>query len=246
MKKNREKKIKISLITLVIVILIAIVISVMIKYHVEGETNMPFNLSKIMIISNAQGISNEDNNNKWNLDCLQNNDIYIEITKNKNYTKTEIIDKILLDNFNVEKFPQKGKVYAYKPNYDDNGVFVTSEECKIIDKLEYIGSEKSNINNLEIANQGGLILLRYTNEDLGNYTSNEDIEIKHDGTLLSKIGINNEEIKYNISFDISIILKSEKIYKANIKLQMPAGNIIQEGTSNYTKTDFKDVIFKRQ
>lgn len=31
----------------------------------------------------------------------------------------------------------------------------------------------------------------------------------------------------------------------NIVLNLPVGNITTEGKSNYEKTDFKDVIFKR-
>lgn len=183
---------------------------------------------------------------KWNLELIQNNDIYIEIAKNKNHMQTEIIDKIVLDDFMIRDRPSKGTLQVYRPNDKENGIFVNTEEYKITDKLEYVGSGKTNIKNLEISNQGGLILLRYVNEGLGNYTSNEDIEIKHDGTLLGKIGIKNEELKHRVSFNISIILKSGKTYKANVTLEMPVGNIIEEGTSNYTKTDFSDVIFKRQ
>lgn len=184
--------------------------------------------------------------NKWNLELVQNNDIYIDITRNKNYMQTEIIDKIVLDDFMIRDRPSKGTLHAYRPNDKENGIFVNKEEYRITDKLEYIGSGKTNIKDLEISNQGGLILLRYVNEGLGNYTSNEDGEIKHDGTLLGKVGIKNEELKYRISFNISIILKSKKTYKANITLEMPIGDITKEGTSNYTKTDFSDIVFKRQ
>lgn len=245
MEKNNKKRIRMSFIAISIVIIVAVIISIMIKYQVEGETNMPFNLSRIMIISSAQGIEKEDLQDKWNLDIVQNNDIYIDISKNKNYSKTEIIDKIILENFKINNNPQKGTINIYRPNNEENGVFTNSEEYKIEDKLEYVGSEKSDIKNLQIANQGGLILLRYVNEELGNYISNEDNEIKHDGTLLNKIGIKNEQLKFDISFDISIILQSEKTYKATVELQMPIGDVTKQGTTNYTKTDFSDVVFKR-
>lgn len=245
MENNRKKSIKISMLILGIFIIAAIVISIIIKYQVEGETNMPFKLSKIAIISSASGEQKENTQNKWELQLMQNNDIYINITRNKNYSQTEIIDKIVLDNFSINEQPQKGTIKIYRPNNVENGVYTNSEEYLVNDKLEYIGSEKSNIKNLEIANQGGLILLRYVNEGLGEYISNEDAEIKHDGTLLQKIGINSDELKYKVSFDISIVLKSEKTYKANIELEMPAGDITTAGTSSCEKTDFKDVVFKR-
>lgn len=245
MENNRKKQIKKSIFILVVFIIAAVVASIIIKYQVEGETNMPFKISKIAVISNAEGKQKENSQNKWDLELAQNNDIYINIAKNKNYSKTEIIDKVILDNFAINEQPQKGTIKIYRPNNIENGVYTNSEEYLVNDKLEYIGSEKSNIKNLEIANQGGIIFLRYVNEGLGEYISNEDTQIKHDGTLLQKIGITNENIKCKVSFDISIILQSEKTYKANIKLEIPIGDITTEGTSSYEKTDFKDIVFKR-
>lgn len=242
---NKKKIVKMCIIVCIAVILITIIISIIIKYQVEGEKNMPFKLSKIMVISSAQGVQKEDSENKWELELVQNNDIYIDITKNKNYKKTEIISKIVLDNFNIDKKPVKGIIKEYRPNDKENGVYTNSEEYLINDSLEYTGKQKSNIKNLEVANQGGLILLRYVNEGLGKYISDQEEQIKHDGTLLAKIGINNEEIKYEVSFSILIILESEKTYKADVKLEMPIGNIIEEGTSSYEKTDCSDIIFKR-
>jgi len=62
--------------------------------------------------------------------------------------------------------------------------------------------------------------------------------------LLGKTGITNEEIKFTVTFDISIELKSDINYKANISLEMPSGNLIQEGTTNY-QVNGKDIVFKR-
>lgn len=245
MENKRKKQIKNSIIILIAFIIAAVVVSIIIKYQVEGETNMPFKISKIAVISNAEGKQKENAQNKWELELTQNNDIYINIAKNKNYSKTEIIDKIILDNFIINEQPQKGVIKTYRPNDTESGVYTNSEEYLVNDKLEYVGSERSNIKNLEIANQGGIIFLRYVNEELGEYISNEDIQIKHDGTLLQKIGITNENIKCKVSFDISIILKSEKTYKANIELEIPVGDITTEGTSSYEKTNLKDIVFKR-
>lgn len=243
---KNKKIIKTSILISIVVIITAVVAAVMLKYNVEGETNMPFKLSRIIVISNAQGIQKENTENKWDLDLIQNNDIYLDITKNKNYKDTEIIDKIIIDNIIVQKQPVKGNVEFHRPNDKENGIYVSNEEYIINDKLEYISAEQTNIKETKISNQGGLILFRSINKNLGEYISNEDDEIKHDGTLLGKLGVLNEELKYDISFDIKIVLKSEKVYKANVKLELPIGNIVQEGTTNYEKTDLKDVIFKRQ
>lgn len=240
-----HKIIKRIVILSAVIIIGLIVGSIIIKYQVEGETNMPFHISKVMVISSAQGMQSESPEAKWDLQLVQNNDIYIDITKNKNYFETEIIDKVVLDNFIIEAEPQKGSLKKYRPNDKENGIYTNKEEYFVQDRLEYTGSDKSNIKNLEIANQGGLILLRYVNEDLGKYTSEED-EIRHDGTLLGKAGIIDEELNSKVSFDVSIVLKSEKTYKAKIELQLPVGKVVQEGTSSYEKTDVKDIVFKRE
>lgn len=220
-----------------------IVLSVIIKYNVEGETNLPFEISKIMIISTAGGKEREDTEYNWNLDVLQINDIYIDIIKNKNYHEKEIIDKVIINNFKIESYPLKGQINLYRPT-NQNDIFNNEEQYKIEKEIEFIGNEISELENLKIANQGGLIFLRVVNTGIGTYTSDETEEVNHDGTLLSKIGISNEDIKFSISFDISIELKSNKQYKATITLQMPNGNLIEEGTTNY-QLNKNEIVFKR-
>ncbi len=242
------KKIIHIFIAIFITVLIATIVALLIlKYNVEGENNMAFELSKIMVISTAEGVDVseiEPTDSKWNLKIIQNNDVYLEISKNKNYTETEIIDEVIIDNIKIVEEPTKGTIKLYKPSSEEELTYDNIEENEITESLIYTGSEASSIKNLEVANQGGLILFRCSIEDLGNYTSDAD-EIKHDGTILSKIGINYNDIKYTISFDLSIKLKSEIIYTGTVTLDLPAGNIIEEGTSHYEKTDLKDIIFKR-
>ena len=228
----------------IMVLFIVSIALVILKYNVEGEVNMPFNLSSIMVVSNAEGLQKEEKKAIWDLNLVQNNDVYIELTKNKNYKETEIIDKIILDNFKVINNPQKGEIKIYKPSQNEKLIYEYKNEYIVDDRLEYDGSENANIKDLKIANQGGMIMFRVANTNLGEYISDDD-EIKHDGTILSKIDIKNEEIKFKYAFDITIKLKSEKEYKAVIELELPAGNVIEEGTSSYEKTTFKDVVFKR-
>lgn len=240
------KKIIKTAVTLFIVALILIIIVLLIlKYQIEGEKNMPFKLGKIMVISTAEGIHKEEAEETWNLDVMQNNDIYIEIDKNKNYKDTEIIDKITLENFKIISNSEVGEITIYKPTTNENKTYEYVDEFIIKDKLEYTGSTQTNIKNLEIANQGGMILLRYTIKDVSEYTSNEDKEIQHDGTLLAKTGISLEQIQFEVEFDLSITLKSGISYKGTVNLKLPVGNIIDEGTSSVEITDFKDVVFKR-
>lgn len=241
---NKLKFLKKNIMFFVLAIIAIIVISIIVKYQVEGERNIPFQVSKIMVISNASGTQKTETEHKWDLDLLQNNDIYIDIIKNKNYAKEEIIDKIIFDNFEIEEEPQKGKVVIYSPSSMENGVYHNEEQYEVNDKIEYTGiEESSDIKNLQISNQGGLLLLRYANTELGTYTSDEDSEIRHDGTLLQKIGINNDELKFKVSFDLSIELKSGKKYKSNVELELPIGNITTDGTTSSENTN--KLVFKR-
>lgn len=241
------KKIIHIFIAILITVLIATIIALLIlKYNVEGEDNLPFELSKIMVISTAEGndIEGEQTENKWNLKLSQNNDIYLEISKNKNYEETEIIDKIIIDNLQIVEAPKIGTIKLYKPTEKEKITYENTEENEIKEKLEYTGKENTSIKNLEIANQEGLILFRYALEDIGTYTSDKD-EIKHDGTILKEQNIEYKDIQSKISFDISIKLKSDMIYTGTVTLDLPSGNIIEEGTSHYEKTDLKEIIFRR-
>ena len=127
---------------ILITILIATIIALLIlKYNVEGEDNLPFELSKIMVISTAEGkdIQNEQTENKWNLKLSQNNDIYLEISKNKNYEEVEIIDQIIIDNLQIVEKPNIGTIKIYKPTEKENITYENTEENEIKEKIEYTG-----------------------------------------------------------------------------------------------------------
>jgi len=239
--RNMDKRanlIKKFIFIFVLAIIAIVIFSLMIKYNVEGENNMPFEISKVMVISTATGKSKEGYTNKWDLELMQNNDIYIEVLKNNNYLENEVIEKVIIDNFETKDAPIKGELNFYRPSA------ILGEEYKIEKELVFLGNESTNLENLQIANQGDLLQFRCINENLGSYISNEDTEIKHDGTLLAKVGIKNKEITFSISFDVSIELKSGKRYKTNINLELPTGNLIEQGTTNY-QIDKNKIIFKR-
>ena len=89
---------------LILLLIIGVVVSIVIKYQVDGETSMPFELSKIAIISTAEGEQNPENveNTKWNLDVNQNNDIYFYITKNEDSNKIAIINRRKIKIFIIQ------------------------------------------------------------------------------------------------------------------------------------------------
>jgi len=115
---------------------------------------------------------------------------------------------------------------------------------QVEEKLEYKGAKKSDTKTLEIGNQGGNALIRFSNIGLGIYSSNNDKQIIHDGTLLKKLKIAEEQLQFKVSFDMIIETENHE-YKAEMNLDFPSGNIIEQGTVSMEKTDMKDVIFKR-
>lgn len=228
----------------IIILIIAVIGLLILKYDVEGEKNMPFKLSSIIVISSAEGYQEKENQNyKWDTEIYQNNDIYLNIEKNKNYKETELIKSIQIENININKVPTIGTFGFYRTSNEEN-VFVYKEEYEIIDNLEYIGDLKTDLSNLKISNQGGTIILRAVNKTGKKYTSNEK-ELEHNGKLLEKVGILHEEIKSTIEFDLVINLESEISYKAKIELEIPIGNIIEQGSSSTEIKNMKNIIFKR-
>ena len=238
------KQFNIIMIFGIIVVILAVAGLISLRYNVEGESNLPFDLTKVTVISSAEGNDNEDLENKWNLTVDQNNDVYLYIEKNSNYKETEAIDSIVLDNFTMKESSQIGEKKLYKADANaENSLFKNVEENEV-DSIEYIGSLESDIRGLEISNQGGLIVFRYSIIDVGNYVSNDDEEINHN-ELLKKLNIDNEDLKFVINFDIIIKLKSDKIYKSSVELELPIGNVVENGTENNEITELNGVIFKR-
>ncbi len=103
-----KKVIHFFIIVFVISLIIMIVCLLMLKYSVEGENNMPFELSQLVVVSTAEGIE-KTGESTWNFDLVQNNDIYIYLSKNKNYKETEVIKSISINNFKIDEQPKVRK-----------------------------------------------------------------------------------------------------------------------------------------
>lgn len=217
----------------------------MIKYEVEGDKNMPFNLSKIMIVSTAEGAESEGKS-KWNFNVYQNNDIYFYIDKNNEYKGNDTsIEKVKIQNIQITRAPKIGEIKAYMPNSTEGRLYSYDKAYIIEEKLEYKGAAKSNSQALEIGSQGGNALIRFSNVNLATYSSDSDKEIVHDGTLLNKLNLMKDDINFTVSFDL--VIEVEKCeYRANIKLELPCGNILDNGTESIEKLDMSDIIFKRE
>ena len=167
--------------------------------------------------------------------------MYIE--KNKNYDKQEVIETITIDNIQIQKETEKGTINLYKPNVSESGnMFKNSEENKI-ETVSYTGDMESNMQQLKIANQGGIIAFRYANDNVAELLSNDD-EINHN-QLLKKANVQEKDLKATLSFDITIRIQSGKEYKASLSFDLPVEGVVENGTSSIEITDFENVIFKR-
>lgn len=243
-ESSKKEKIKAAIAICIVLIIIIFSVIVAIIYQIEGEPNMPFKISKLRVISTAEGIENNiDGDEKWNFNILQSNDIYIDFQKNEEYENTEVIKNIIIQNIKITKLPEVGEIKIYMPNSTDGRTFVYSDDFEVKDKLEYKGAEKSNTKALQIGNQGGSIAIRIANTNLAQYTSNEE-EVKHDGTLIAKAGIKNEQLKFDVEMDV-IIKTSLRDYSTTIKLNLPIDNILENGMCSIEKNDSKEFVFKR-
>lgn len=239
---TKTKSFHICMIMVIIVVILFIVGMLVLRYSVEGETNMPFELSKIAIISSQEGIDNGKTDTRWSYDVHQANDIYLYIDKNENYDKTEIIKSINIENFNIEA-NNKENIKIYKPDAQEEKVIFQYKDEDIVQNIEYLGDIESDLKNLKVSNQGGIIAFRCSNNNVVEYKSNDE-EIKHD-ELLKKSNVTNESLQMKLSFDLIIKLESGKEYQAKIEVELPTGNVVEEGTTSSEITDLEDIVFKR-
>ena len=214
------------------------------KYDAEGEKVLPYSIEKILVVSTVNGNVVDDPQNMWNVGVTQINDIYIYINKTL-LDGDAVIKEIKLDNFTLNKAPQKGKVKLLRPTGELSNLYTYSEQDYFNSEIVYTGDKIDDMKSLEISNNGGMLGFRLSLEDLGEYVSNDAQEITYDGKLLSNLGINIEQIKFNVSFDITITTSDDISFKGNLKLDLPIDTVIEEGSSNKEITNFDDVIFKR-
>ena len=241
----QEKKINIgAYISILIIILILITIFfIMYKYNVEGEAVPPFKISKMIVVSSTKTENLELVDGIYNTEVLQNNDIKISIEKNPEYKKEAIIRKITINNIQINPKETKGNIEIYRPSQGEK-LYEYQEQYKISEKIEYIGAQETYTKGeeLQISNQGGIIDFSIIVKNLGNITYNENEAIKIDGTLLKQIGI--QEISYQVNFDLIIELENEIKLKTKITLDLPTGDILNNGIETTETTDMK-TVFKR-
>ena len=221
----------------------------MLKYQVEGEKNMPFNLSEMDIISTAKSSEIKKNKKgKWEAEIYQKNDIYFYIEKNDNYKKEEVIKTVKFNNFKTVKTNEIGEVAVYRPESGKEGyeyIYGYKKDYLASGEIIYAGREDTDVSLLEINNQGGIIGFSIITKNIGKYAFKENEAVNVDGRLLNKAKIVQEDIEIKASFDIIIETVSGKVFKSNIEVNLPEGDIIKEGVTMTKHTNSSEFIFKR-
>ena len=116
--EQKKQNIKLVVAITLLVLILMFVAMTLLKYEVEGEENMPFKLSKIIIISTAQSVDKEESKLPWDFDIYQKNDVNLYIDANEKAKNDDdlLIKSVEISNIVVEKAPEKGTVKAYMPN----------------------------------------------------------------------------------------------------------------------------------
>ena len=240
---NKKSLIKKGIFIVTLFILIIIAIFVVVRYQVEGEKDLPFYIEKILITSMVDGEAVVETQNLWDINISQPNDIYVYVSEKKDSKET--IKTILIDNFKINSKSKIGDLKILRPTGDLKNLYQYSVEDYLNTNIEYVGGINDDLKNLQINNKGGIIGFRAELENLGNYVSNEDEQIIYDGSLLSKLDVSVEDIKNNISFDITIKTNNNISYKTTITIDLPVGDLITNGNSSIEITGLEELVFKR-
>jgi len=240
-KKSKiiKKYIFISFLALSIIISTLLIV----KYNVEGEKNLPFEIEKISIKSSLDTKSNQSEN-IWDLSIIQNNDIYIYFKKNEKLDSE--VQKIRIENLKIKRNKEIGQTKLFIPTSNDIKTnFKNSTEDYSKKGIEYTVNNVDNMEKQEISQNGGMIAFRISNQDLAEYISNEEADLQYDGTLLQKAGITEQDIKIAASMDIIIEISKKEKYKGTLTLELPIEDFNEKSILGIEKTDLSDVIFKR-
>ena len=249
MEEKKVQRIK-FIIAVAVVIAAGIFVFLRIQdYNKHGEKNMPFNISKIVVMSTAKQYGNENEEptegtqSIWNFDVVQNNDVYIQIDDNTN--GAEQIKSVTIDNIEVIEIPQKGILRTYMPSSTEGKRYTYADDNEVHGSLTYRGADNNSFSDLLVNKNGGIVSISFANKELGRYSSGDDLEVIYDGRMLQKLGLTDEELKSKVAFNITIELDSNKKFYGRIELDINCANLIEEGVSKVEITDFSNIIFKR-
>lgn len=240
---NIFHKIMISVIILTIMIITGLVI---LRYEVEGEYTMPYEIEKISIISSSEGTWIDDSEYKWSYDVSQINDIYIYINENEEKnTKLNVIEEIEITDIQVKALHENDQKFEiYKPDEENNIKTFLNEEDNIVTDLIFYGDYENEIQNMKVGYQGGMIGFRCSNTSVGVVESDEE-EIDH-LKFLEIAKVEDENLAATVIFTLKIKLKEGVTYVGEIEIEIPVEGVTEDGITSIEKTNIDNTIFKRE
>ena len=197
------------------------------NYKNTVNQNKEFVINKIQYYSTANAISNTTNyqNPEWNLKVYQYTDFAIYIDRlSKIINENNYITNLEIFNFQLNNL-EKEEIYYLNPKMF--GKSTLDLDTKIENNLEYnvINSENYENNqeyNIPIYFQdcSNPITFRYLNYLANNYKVPSDETLKYNGSLISKLGMDLEDLNDELSFDLKIITKDgqERVEKVNLEI----------------------------
>ena len=87
----------------------------MAKYEEEGEKEIPFDISKILLVSSVDGVAKENETSIWDIEVSQVNDVYVYLNRGEN--KEETIKSVSFQNFKNNLNPECS-FKVYRPTGD--------------------------------------------------------------------------------------------------------------------------------
>jgi len=247
MNRVFNKKMIHTYIVLIAILIVAVVVGlIMLRYSIQGERTMPFTINQMHIISTATtmaGSEQVDEYGQWHMDLIQKNEIYLYIAANPEYRRDEAISSVILDNFRIEKYNEAGQVQLYRQY--DIGVHNFAEEFLVEDRLEITGNVITDVRALEINNQGGVIGLGVIIRDIARYNLVQGERAQINGITLAEEGVTAEDIKVTIYFDITIEIVSGNRFRAQHRIELPVGNILENGLEHVIVEDLSGMVFRR-
>lgn len=229
MKKN-NKTLLVFLIILVVVAIIACIFYILLNS--KGKINQGvFRTNDVLITSlvtveEKQEKQEESMISDFLLDLSQKNVLSLLIPK-----ESEIKD-IYIDNIKI-KYPIKmGQMYLTQPNRNDK--IILNEDIK---------KEKVNIYTQEKEDQY-LVEIEIDNMNFAKDVKvPEDTKVvRFDGTLISLTGMDVKDLMFEVSFDLNIEDKSNKLSACSIDLKLPDYELANAGIE-VKRENLNDYVF---
>ena len=229
MKKN-NKTLLVFLIILVVVAIIACIFYILLNS--KGKINQGvFRTNDVLITSlvtveEKQEKQEESMISDFLLDLSQKNVLSLLIPK-----ESEIND-IYIDNIKI-KYPIKmGQMYLTQPNRNDK--IILNEDIK---------KEKVNIYTQEKEEQY-LVEIEIDNMNFAKDVKvPEDTKVvRFDGTLISLTGMDVKDLMFEVSFDLNIEDKSNKLSACSIDLKLPDYELANAGIE-VKRENLNDYVF---